>query len=61
VARGIHADLCDVAEISNSYVVWTPYATAPPGQYVLGIDDSAGSFAFSSLFNLLGPGGASGS
>lgn len=43
----------EAAGISKPYIVWTPDATTAPGQYVLKLQDSAGTIAYSNMFQML--------
>ncbi|KAF8866900.1 hypothetical protein BDZ45DRAFT_177804 [Acephala macrosclerotiorum] len=38
--------------ISNNFLVWSPYATTPAGQYVLRLDDEGGASAYSGMFDM---------
>lgn len=41
------------AGISKPYIVWTPDVATAPGQYVLKLQDSTGTIAYSHMFQML--------
>jgi hypothetical protein len=48
-----------VVGIVDKYIVWSPYATTPAGQYVLKLQDTTGAIAYSNIFNMIVAGSSS--
>ncbi|PMD17380.1 hypothetical protein NA56DRAFT_278095 [Hyaloscypha hepaticicola] len=41
-----------LTDLTNEYVLWTPYNTTTPGQYILRLDDTSNDFAHGLVFNM---------